>query len=82
MNHPLAGNLSGLSDQELSDKISELNRKASFAYRTANTMLVGQINLMLEDYMMEQKRRTDEKIRDLMKNEDGSDKWDDIIDIS
>lgn len=81
MNHPLTGNLSDLSDTDLANKIAELNKRITFGYRTGNTAFVGQASLLLNDYMSEQKRRTDEYIKKLQDSDDTSKKWDDIIDI-
>lgn len=50
MEHPLINNLSELSEEELTSKISELNGKLSIAMRTGNGHLCSQIRMALESY--------------------------------
>ena len=50
MEHPLIGSLAKLKDEELQEKISELNNKMLQAYRMGNTQLIGQIQMALETY--------------------------------
>lgn len=50
MEHPLIGNLSNLKEEELQEKISELNNKLVQAYRMGNTQLIGQVQMALESY--------------------------------
>ena len=84
MNHPLAGNLRDLEDQALDDRIKELAKKMTFAYRSSPTV-IPQMQMMMEDLQLERKRRDQEKMEKIMQQakEAGDDKsnWDDIIDI-
>lgn len=50
MEHPLIGSLAKLKDEELQEKISELNNKMLQAYRMGNPQLIGQIQMALETY--------------------------------
>jgi len=50
MEHPLINNLSELSEDELTSKISELNGKLNIAMRTGNAHLCNQIRMALESY--------------------------------
>jgi hypothetical protein len=50
MEHPLVGELSHLTTDELSAKISELNKKLSIAARTGNAHLCNQLRMALESY--------------------------------
>lgn len=50
MHHPLIGNLSDLTLEQLQEKISELNSKLSFAYRSGNNALIGQLQMALDSY--------------------------------
>lgn len=50
MEHPLIGELSGLSIDELQSKISELNKKLNWAMRTNNGGLVKQLRMAIESY--------------------------------
>jgi len=79
LNHPLAGNLRDLSDDDLSKKIGELNKRLMFGYQTGNTAFVTQATSLLNDYQMEQSRRYQEMVKKMQENSDTD--WDDIIDI-
>lgn len=50
MEHPLIGNLDSLSTEELTEKVSELNKKLGIAYRTGNGHLCNQLRMALESY--------------------------------
>ena len=74
MEHPLIPNLDSLTEQELLDKISELNRKLGIAYGTGNGHLCNQLRMAIESYQT----KYQEKIRG---NNSGTG-FDDVIDIS
>jgi len=76
MEHPLMGNLSELKIEELQNKISEINKRLSFAYKTGNQALINQLNMVLESYNAEYGR----KLAKLMPKGD-DDKYGDKIDI-
>lgn len=84
MNHPLAGNLRDLEDQALDDRIKDLAKKMTFAYRSSPTV-IPQMQMMMEDLQLERKRRDQEKMEKIMQQGreagDGKSNWDDIIDI-
>jgi hypothetical protein len=73
MEHPLIPNLDSLTVDELSEKISELNRKLSIAYRTGNDHLCNQIRMAIESYQT----KYQEKLRG-----PGGTPFDEVIDIS
>jgi hypothetical protein len=73
MEHPLIPNLDALSEQQLLDKITELNRKLGIALQSGNAYLCNQLRMAIESYQ----NKYQERIR---KNPDTS--FDDIIDIS
>jgi hypothetical protein len=50
MEHPLIGNISGLTLEELSNKVSELQKKLSIVQRSGNGHLANQIRMALESY--------------------------------
>ena len=77
--HPLAPDLSGLSDDELQKKYNELNNRINAAYRMGNNDLVMQVQLLMQDYQMEIGARQRKMMEDLQKRS-GKD-FDDIIDI-
>ena len=84
MNHPLAGNLRDLEDQALDDRIKDLAKKMTFAYRSSPTV-IPQMQMMMEDLQLERRRRDKEKMEKIMQQakeaDGGKSNWDDIIDI-
>jgi UDP-N-acetyl-D-mannosaminuronate dehydrogenase len=77
MEHPLLGDISNLKIEELQNKISEINKRLSFAYRSGNQALVNQLNMVLESYNIEYARKMDK-----LMPKGGDDKYGDKIDIS
>lgn len=73
MEHPLISNLDGLTEQELLDKVNELNKKLGIAYRTGNGYLCNQLRMAIESYQSKYQER-------IRKNPDNN--FDEIIDIS
>jgi len=76
MEHPLMGDLSDLKIEEIQNKISELNKRLAFAYRTGNQPLINQLNMVLEAYNREYARKMDK-----LMPKGGDDKYGDKIDI-
>lgn len=74
MDHPLISNIDDLSTDELSAKVTELNKKLSIAYRLGNHHLCNQIRMAVETYQ----NKYQEKLR---KAQSGSD-YEGMIDIS
>jgi hypothetical protein len=58
MFHPLEPDLSTLKDQELEDKILELNKKYFTAYRLGKPELLTQITTFITIYKDEMSKRT------------------------
>lgn len=50
MDHPLISNIDSLTTDELSAKVTELNKKLSIAYRLGNHDLCNQIRMAVETY--------------------------------
>lgn len=73
MEHPLIPNLDDLTEQQLLDKITELNRKLGIAYTTGNGYLCNQIRMAIESYQT----KYQEKIR-----KSPGTPFDEVIDIS
>jgi hypothetical protein len=73
MEHPLIGNLDSLSEQELTDRITELHKKLGIAMRTGNGYLCNQIRMAIESHQSKYQDR-------IRKNPDNN--FDEIIDIS
>ena len=73
MEHPLIPNLDLLTAEQLSEKISELNKKLSIAYRMGNSYLCDQIRMAIESYQT--------KYQEKLRGGNGT-PFDDVIDIS
>lgn len=78
MFNPLIGDLTGLTDEELSAKINELSSKINFAYRSGSGSVVGQMQVVMNHYQEEYQRRARIKVEELEKN---SRNFKNIIDI-
>lgn len=76
MEHPLIGDLSELTIEQLQNKISELNKRLAFANKSGNQAMMNQLQMVLSSYNTHYQR----KMRDLMPK--GDDKYGDKIDIS
>ncbi len=74
MDHPLISNIDDLTTDELSSKVTELNKKLSIAYRLGNHNLCNQIRMAIETYQ----NKYQEKLR---KSQSGTD-YEGMIDIS
>jgi hypothetical protein len=77
--HPLAPDLSGLSDVELNKKLAEMQTKLSQAYRFGNGQLVYQLQMLMEDYQAESSRRQQKQFEELM--EKNNSKFDNLINV-
>jgi hypothetical protein len=66
--HPLAPDLSKITDDELHTKRAELQNKLSFAYRMGHGDLVGQLQMLLDDYSREVESRNQKMLNDINKN--------------
>jgi hypothetical protein len=74
MDHPLIGDITNLTTEELSSKVTELNKKLSIAYRMGNNHLCNQLRMAIETYQ----NKYQEKLR---ASQSGTD-FDGMIDIS
>ena len=66
--HPLAPSLSGLSDDELHKKHGELQNRLMFAYRMGQGQMVGQLQMLLDDYLIEIQTRNQKMFDDAAKS--------------
>ena len=66
--HPLAPDLTGLSDEEFHTKRAELQNRMSTAYRMGSGEMVAQLQLLLQDYAMEMERRNQKMMADAQKS--------------
>jgi hypothetical protein len=63
--HPLAPDLTQLTNEELHKKIHELTQKLTQSYRLGNYELVGQIHMLLDDYNHESQRRHQKTLEEM-----------------
>jgi hypothetical protein len=77
--HPLASDLSKLTDDELQQKRGELQNRLMMSYRMGNADLVMQLQLLLGDYDIELQTRN-QKMMDQMSK--ASKNFGNIINIS
>ena len=75
MEHPLINDLGELDEQQLMDKITELNSKLTIAMRMGNSSLINQVQMAIRTYS----NKLSEKHAGA-RNKD--DKFEDKIDIS
>jgi len=60
MEHPFINDLSDKTLDELQEAISNLNNKLTFAYRTGNQPLIHQLQMVIESYRNQHKKKMDE----------------------
>jgi hypothetical protein len=63
MQHPFIGDLSDKSMEDLSNTISDLTKKLSFAYRMQNGPMIHQIGMVIESYKSEYNKKMDEMFK-------------------
>jgi N-acetyl-anhydromuramyl-L-alanine amidase AmpD len=73
MEHPLISNLNDLTEEQLLEKVTELQKKLSIAYRIGNADLCNQIRMAIESFQS----KYHDKIR-----RDKNNNFDEIINIS
>jgi hypothetical protein len=78
MGHPLTPDLSKFNLDELNAKYGELLKRVTFAYRSGNSDMVYQLQLLMEDYQNEIQVRNAKALQDMEKN---SKNFKNIIDI-
>ena len=62
MEHPFVKqtDLKELTLEQLQEKMEALSKNLTFAYRTGNTAIIHQVQMLLESYRTQQKVRMDE----------------------
>lgn len=63
--HPLLGSLAGLTDDELQNKLAELNKRFMQAYRGGATQIIPQLQMLIGDYNAEIAKRNAKKMEEL-----------------
>jgi hypothetical protein len=61
MEHPLIGNLSELTIEQLAEKINDLHRKLTIAHRSGNGYLCDQIRMAIESHTSKLRQRQQEQ---------------------
>ena len=74
MEHPLIGNIDHLTEDQLSEKINELNRKLNMAVRSGNGHMCNQLRMAIESYQSKYQQKIDASRK-------SSGNFDDKIDI-
>lgn len=64
--HPLIGDLTGLTDIQLTEKIIDINKRLSVASRYMSYEVAMQLRMIMENYQHEQMRRNDKMMKDLV----------------
>jgi len=57
MEHPLIGNFDQYTDEQLQEKINEINNKILMAYKMGNQHLIGQLQMAQESFRAHQMQR-------------------------
>ena len=82
MTHPLTPQLKDLSDSDLAKKITDLNKRVVYGHQMGNPHLIQQVQMMLDDYILEQNHREQERFDKANKSaKDSGRNWDDFIDV-
>ena len=62
MEHPFITDLSHLTIEQLQEKLTDIQGKLTFAYRTRNSALINQMTMVLESYKNAHTKKMDELI--------------------
>lgn len=63
MEHPFITDLSDKTIEQLQDTISSLHQKLTFAYRSGNSALIQQLNMVIESYKKEYQKKINEMVK-------------------
>ena len=66
--HPLAPDLTKLTDDELYIKRAELQNRLGYAYRIGSADMVNQLNLLIQDYALEVEARNKKMMDEAQKS--------------
>jgi hypothetical protein len=77
-NHPLTPDLSKVNIEDLNKKYGDLLKRITYAYRIGQSQMVGQLQLLMQDYQDEISNRNQQALADMEKN---SKNFKNIIDI-
>lgn len=68
--HPLLNSLKDMSDDDLYNKLNELNKRYMQAYRFGPHEIIPQVQMLIEDYNAEINKRNAQKMKDLQEKLD------------
>ena len=74
MEHPLIGDISHLTQEQLSQTVSDLQKKLGIAQRTGNGHVANQIRMALETYYNAYQARIQESYKKAAAEQDFGDK--------
>lgn len=78
--HPLFENTQSLSDNDIEEKVMQLNRKY---FQTQNPQVRNQISILLDDYKLElETRRAKQKLEAQQQQQNGESGLDNLINVS
>jgi len=77
--HPLRTSTESLSDNEIEEKVMQLNRKY---FQTQNPQVRNQISLLLDDYKLELESRRAKQRLEAQQQENGESGLDNLIKVS
>ena len=78
MGHPLTPDLSKLTQEELTNKYNDLMRRMNYAFRIGQVDMVGQLQMLIQDYQSEISNRNQKALAEM---EAKSKTFKNIIDI-
>ena len=81
MFHPLAQNPSNLSNDELHDKLTELNKKYITASRLPDQSLARQVHSMIIMYTDEQQKRYRKQMQEQFKSKNSDQDLGDLVNV-
>ena len=76
--HPLTPDLTKLSTEELNNKYGDLLKRMTFVFRTGNSDMISQLQMLLSDYQNELTERSRKSLEEMEKN---SKNFKNLIDI-
>lgn len=77
MEHPLIGDISKLTIEELGQRVSDLNKKLGIAQRTGNSHLCNQLRMALETF----NNAYQDRLKESYKQDPNGPNFDSIINI-
>ena len=78
--HPLRTSTESLSDNEIEEKVMQLNRRY---FQTQNPQVQHQISVLLDDYKLElESRRAKQRLEAQQQQENGESGLDNLINVS